>query len=251
MYITYVTVNKITGEYYFGSHKQETDEFDGYFGSGRFIRESLEKYGKDSLVRKTIACFDNRKESIDLEHKLIRNKKKNQKCQNRSSGGQSFDYINKNLTFDRSAFGKLASHEYQENLRIQNMDEYNKDPKKCIVCGKIIDYDRRMNKFCSKSCAASFNNSKRKKYTVCEYCGKTIEQKYPRRRFCNNRCSSLYMNANKHTISEKRKLLFDNKDYIYSLKDSGFTYRQIASEFDVSANYVKEFFKGRLDNKTI
>jgi hypothetical protein len=45
--------------------------------------------------------------------------------------------------------------------KLQRMDEYNKDPNRCIVCQHSIQYDRKKNKFCSKSCAAIYNNGKR------------------------------------------------------------------------------------------
>lgn len=40
------------------------------------------------------------------------------------------------------------------------MDEYYKNPKVCLKCGKIIPYEEKKykNKFCSSSCSASYNN---------------------------------------------------------------------------------------------
>ena len=39
-------------------------------------------------------------------------------------------------------------------------EKYEKSPKKCLCCGKILDYEHRYNKYCSKSCAATENNKK-------------------------------------------------------------------------------------------
>ena len=43
--------------------------------------------------------------------------------------------------------------------------EYNKNPKYCPSCGKIIPFNKRFNKFCSKSCANKESNIKRGKHT--------------------------------------------------------------------------------------
>ena len=40
-------------------------------------------------------------------------------------------------------------------------DEYKLNPKHCIRCGAIIPFKKRINKFCTQSCAASYNNNKR------------------------------------------------------------------------------------------
>jgi len=40
-------------------------------------------------------------------------------------------------------------------------DEYKLNPKHCIQCGAIIPFEKRINKFCTQSCAASYNNNKR------------------------------------------------------------------------------------------
>lgn len=59
---------------------------------------------------------------------------------------------------------------YQNSIRVCNLIEYNKSrlgtsiakynssPKLCIVCNNIIPYEKRENKFCNSSCAATFNN---------------------------------------------------------------------------------------------
>jgi predicted nucleic acid-binding Zn ribbon protein len=39
---------------------------------------------------------------------------------------------------------------------------YYKSPKFCKNCGNVIEFKRKENQFCSKSCSASYNNQKRK-----------------------------------------------------------------------------------------
>lgn len=43
--------------------------------------------------------------------------------------------------------------------RKKNQEQYDFNPKLCKHCSKIIAYDNRRNKFCSRTCGAIFNNS--------------------------------------------------------------------------------------------
>ena len=79
-------------------------------------------------------------------------------------------------------------------------NEYYKNPKLCLHCGKPIPYKgHKEKKFCGKSCSASYNNAKRVKeeQTVryCKYCGKVIIRKngdswkdYRNRKYCCYEC---------------------------------------------------------------
>ena len=71
----------------------------------------------------------------------------------------------------------------------------NKKKKYCINCGKELN--KHQKKFCSHSCSATFNNSKRclKKLNGentrhCATCGK--ELKDYQRKYCSNKCQVIY-----------------------------------------------------------
>jgi predicted nucleic acid-binding Zn ribbon protein len=69
-------------------------------------------------------------------------------------------YVNKHLR-DYNKISKALSKE----------KKYYENPKKCNVCGKIIEYKKRNNNFfCSQSCSVSYTNTKRKgsKYNITE-----------------------------------------------------------------------------------
>lgn len=83
--------------------------------------------------------------------------------------------------------------------------------KYCIVCGKKLE--KSQVKFCSHSCSATFNNSKRNKKNeivcdsdgrviqikkYCEYCGKELNSNQDR--FCSNKCQK----DNDHLLFVKR-----------------------------------------------
>lgn len=258
MYITYKTTNKITGEYYIGSHKTDNPN-DDYLGSGKKIKESIKRYGKKAHIKEILGTFKTREESLCLEHKLIKEKRKNDKnCINLSGGGFSFDYINENLTFDRSAFAKMASHEYSKELKIKNMNEYYKNPKRCPICGEVIEYNKKtQNIFCSKSCSATYNNEERNiknniLYFCCK-CGKRLRT--PSKKDGTAMCRECFLknpnNANRiRKPTEKRIMILNNKNKIKEMHESGISYRKIGEKYGVSGNYIKNLLKDRLEYKT-
>ncbi len=73
-------------------------------------------------------------------------------------------------------------------------DSYNRNPKACKHCGKLLSYAKRRSTFCCMSCSASFNNRGKVRHGIpaalkqCLYCGK------PRKgdKFCNYVCQREY-----------------------------------------------------------
>ena len=88
--------------------------------------------------------------------------------------------------------------------KLKRIEEYNKAPSVCKACGKTLDYEHRKNKFCSSSCAATYNNLSRRKQNmvenkVCKNCGNLLKkreneswQDYNKRMFCSNECKWSY-----------------------------------------------------------
>ncbi|QFP93378.1 UNVERIFIED_ORG: HNH endonuclease [Xanthomonas phage Xoo-sp15] len=59
--------------------------------------------------------------------------------------------------------------------------------KQCTNCNEELPKDKQQNKFCSKSCAVSYNNSKRaKKVVLCGNCGKVLDKTI--KKYCNQEC---------------------------------------------------------------
>jgi hypothetical protein len=82
--------------------------------------------------------------------------------------------------------GQLKSRKIQIQQYEARIQEYLKNPTKCKFCKSILPYEKRSNKFCNTSCAASFNNKLRpKEKNFCLNCGKEISIKG---KFCNNKC---------------------------------------------------------------
>jgi hypothetical protein len=71
MYIIYKTTNSVNGKIYIGMHKQETDEFDGYLGSGLLLKKAMSKYGRDVFTRETLAVCETKEVAAITEKALI------------------------------------------------------------------------------------------------------------------------------------------------------------------------------------
>lgn len=71
-------------------------------------------------------------------------------------------------------------------------DKYELDPKLCLFCHKKFLYEQRRNKFCSRSCAASFNNKGVKRHgeslkeRYCEICKKQLKTNFSI--CCSSKC---------------------------------------------------------------
>ena len=94
---------------------------------------------------------------------------------------------------------KKCTKERSYSLR----EEYAKNPKICILCESPIDFDKKINKFCSQSCSASYNNKGVRRHgkpaNECLTCGKKTScsgHKY---------CSSQCFGASRYLGQERKK----------------------------------------------
>ena len=69
---------------------------------------------------------------------------------------------------------------------------YYLGPKMCKQCSTVIPFESHTNVFCSHSCSATFNNTRKisnSKLSRCQHCGTEVKQnKHMTRKFCSNRC---------------------------------------------------------------
>ena len=83
----YKTTNLINNKYYYGMHSTYKLD-DGYLGSGKILRYSIRKYGKENFNIEILEFYNSREELIDAEIKLISEVYINDKlCMNLKSGG--------------------------------------------------------------------------------------------------------------------------------------------------------------------
>ena len=83
----YKTTNLLNGKYYVGMHSTSKLN-DGYLGSGKKLRRSIRKYGKDNFRLEILEFFDSREELVKREKQLINeNMIKDKLCMNLKPGG--------------------------------------------------------------------------------------------------------------------------------------------------------------------
>jgi len=66
----YQTKNTVNGKTYIGRHSTN-NLLDGYVGSGKLLRRSINKYGKDKFICIILMFFDTYQESVDEEKWLV------------------------------------------------------------------------------------------------------------------------------------------------------------------------------------
>ncbi len=90
-YTVYKITNNINGKYYIGKH-QTKDLNDGYMGSGKLIKQSIDKYGVENFTKQILFSFDNEAEMNAKEAELVT---LSEETYNLCPGGKGgFGYIN-------------------------------------------------------------------------------------------------------------------------------------------------------------
>ena len=95
-YTVYEIKNKVTGKTYIGKHKTD-NIYDDYLGSGKYLKRSIKKYGKDCFEKVIIYVFDNKEDMETKEEELVNDEYvKNKNTYNLKKGGKEggWDYIN-------------------------------------------------------------------------------------------------------------------------------------------------------------
>jgi hypothetical protein len=90
-HLIYKTTNILTGRYYYGMHSTDNLD-DGYLGSGKRLKYSINKYGKDVHKREIVEFCSNRELLNNKEKEVITlNEIGKKDCMNLIVGGQGGD----------------------------------------------------------------------------------------------------------------------------------------------------------------
>ena len=110
----------------------------------------------------------------------------------------------------------------EANYKIR-VDSYYLVPSLCKECLGVIDYKRRQYTFCSQSCSATYNNTRKIKPYKCNGCDNLIltnssyKKKYCSVKCRTNHCRKSKINENgfldKVSIQTIRKYLIDNRSH--------------------------------------
>lgn len=84
----YKTTCNVTGKYYIGMHSTINLD-DGYMGSGKRLRYSIRKYGKENHIKEILEFCDNREELANREREIVNEQLLNEDlCMNLVVGGE-------------------------------------------------------------------------------------------------------------------------------------------------------------------
>ena len=102
-YIVYKITNLVNNKIYIGSHKTKNIN-DNYMGSGKLIRQAIEKYGLINFKKEILFVFDNPRQMYLKEAELVNpDFLKRDDVYNLNPGGcGGWDYINSNKLNYRS-----------------------------------------------------------------------------------------------------------------------------------------------------
>jgi hypothetical protein len=165
-YTVYKITNIINGHIYVGVH-QTTNLGDGYMGSGVILKRAKQKYGAENFKKEIIQVFNTPEEMYEMESIIVNEDFiRDRKTYNVFPGGKRGDIVvsdyyrsdqhNMNLAEARKA-AKVVHRQRQK----ERIGRYLQNPNHCRQCADPLPYEKRTNKFCSKSCAATFNNTGR------------------------------------------------------------------------------------------
>lgn len=135
-YTVYKITNNVNGMIYIGSHQTKNIN-DDYFGSGRYIKCAIEKYGLENFVKEILFIFENEQEMFKKERELVNEEFINDpKTYNIVLGGQGgFNFINNNslnykFTNEDAIKGVKARNEsdnWRQSLKRRKYDDTKYD----------------------------------------------------------------------------------------------------------------------------
>ena len=98
----YKTTNMLNNKYYYGIHSTNNLN-DGYLGSGKKLRYSIRKYGKENFKREILYYFDNREELAKAEENIITEEMLRDKmCMNITPGGEIWNTLGMVVVKDKN-----------------------------------------------------------------------------------------------------------------------------------------------------
>ena len=122
--------------------------------------------------------------------------------------------------------GAIASLNSIKEKKKQRIEKYSKNPTKCKYCGKDFDYEHRHNKFCNKSCAASFNNHIF--HVKTNNVSSENKKKEKEERFCP--CGNKLMSNRKNFCSIKCQKFFVWQEKRQKIEETGFFEKSFGGE---------------------
>jgi hypothetical protein len=129
----YKTTNLLSGKYYIGMHSSDDLE-DGYLGSGKRLRYSINKHGAENHVREILEFADSREGLKKREEEIVSlNEIAKEKCMNLKVGG----------------VGGLSGKKHYDNFTKAGIENFNKGKekrhKKMLIEREKPEYRKNMS----------------------------------------------------------------------------------------------------------
>jgi hypothetical protein len=107
----YKTTNILSGKYYIGMHSTDNLE-DGYLGSGRRLKYSINKYGVDNHIREILEFCDSRESLKQREKDVVNlNEIAKEECMNMCVGGEG-----RVFSIEESRKGAITTNNLRKEL---------------------------------------------------------------------------------------------------------------------------------------
>lgn len=114
-YTIYQITNNINGKIYLGKH-QTKNPYDGYYGSGKAIKEAIKKYGKENFSKEVLFVFDTETEMNAKEKELI-----------------TEDFVNRKDTYNLGVGGEGGPHFLGKNHSKESIEKMLSNRGKIVV----------------------------------------------------------------------------------------------------------------------
>lgn len=129
----------------------------------------------------------------------------------------------------------IGSMKGNETRKKRFRDKYKDNLNFCLLCKSPIPYEKRMNRFCSSSCAATYNNKRKQaKAKKCIICGKEYFNKSANSKYCGLTCFN---------IPRKVERIMTKCDYCHNEYEIKKTKYQKTDHHFCSKGCVNLFFK--------
>lgn len=131
----YKTTCLVTNKYYIGMHSTSNLE-DGYMGSGKKIRASIRKHGKENHKREILEFFASKELLIEGEKKAITSEMLSDKmCMNLMSGGTGWNVYHNKAFVDKLKNDSNFRENYTTKMSIVNKISYQQfESRKNFMC---------------------------------------------------------------------------------------------------------------------
>jgi hypothetical protein len=163
----YKTTNTITGRYYYGMHSTSNLE-DGYLGSGKRLRYSVNKYGEDAHQREILEFYNTREDLAKREREIVNlNEIAKEDCMNIKIGGEGGGgFYNEE---HRKKMTYLGIKAFQKKIKedIEFREKFCKAISKSLTGEKNPMYGKKHSDISKRKLSISNKGSNNSQYGTC------------------------------------------------------------------------------------